>query len=865
MSTDDRDARFESFLGALAASPAPYRPPSLRPGSRFADRYVVERELGRGGMGTVYLALDESLGRKVALKVARGQAVEAELARLRQEATVMASLSHPGIVTVFEAGTDDEHVYLAMEFVPGGSLRDWLDAEPRDARAVLSMFAVIAEALAAAHAAGVVHRDFKPHNVLLDPGGRPRVADFGLARRQVDAPTLDLSTVSSSALTVSGSVLGTPAYMAPEQANGGAATPASDQFSFFVSLYEALAGMRPFSGATLASLLESIESGPPARVPGAPRAVAGLVRRGLAAQPHDRHRDMHVVAGALRRASTARRRLLSMIGVSAALVTAAGVGMLAGPSPEPPCNRADLAASVDAVWTDAQRASVAAVASAETLATLDEHRDDLLAARVRACESHRITQTLSETDRALHGACMARLEGRLAGLVDELHAAPDLPVEELLGPPVQCDDVDTLRRLYNRYDDTSLRASARDDATYREGVRLATVAALRSRRGEDTTEPLQALEVLAEAEGFDALLAHARLIRSTETLDLADKEALLEQAQTLANAGRDTQLSTEVAIMRADLALGQLRYDAALAFLDSAETLVRFHTDADARALDEVRITLLRQRVRVARGASAAVIPDLEALLPKLDATTPEAFAVRSLLAEALTDRGRMMEALAHYDALQDHPVLGDPSQWIGFTFNRAFTQLAAHRVAAARASFEAIPKALGGLEAMPPELRGYVELGRAGAARLSNELPAAASEAASAMASLRAADPEHPQLGAVLDELAAIAEVRGDDAAVVELGLDAIRRYDQANGPSSLESALVRIRVARGLHRLGRENEAISAATRAGQTLAQRGRPDDERAAAALALARAKGTPDPAAEATCRRSEQLLCVEALR
>ena len=214
----DSDSGFASFLAALASSPPPYRPPRLVAGNVFADRYRVDRELGRGGMGTVYLAQDLELKRNVALKVAAGRRADVALLRLQQEATVMAQLSHPGIVTVYEASSVGEDIFLSLEFVPGGTLKDWSDVEARTWREAVAMFIPIAHALHAAHEAGVVHRDFKPQNVLLGLDGTPRIADFGLARSFAGDTLEEPLSSAGSTLTRSGSVMGTPAYMAPEQA-----------------------------------------------------------------------------------------------------------------------------------------------------------------------------------------------------------------------------------------------------------------------------------------------------------------------------------------------------------------------------------------------------------------------------------------------------------------------------------------------------------------------------------------------------------------------------------------------------------------------------------------------------------------------
>src|SRR6476646_6451327 len=218
-------------------------------------------------MGVVHAAFDPDLERRVALKVLRSEPGAGDEARQRllREARAMARLMHPNVVTVHEVGTASGRDYVAMELVDGASLAEWLRHKPRSRHEIVQVFLAAGRGLAAAHDAGLVHRDFKPHNVLRSGGGRICVTDFGLARG-VDATGLETtakltagaqqsSTPSSlSGLTATGSVLGTPAYMAPEQWSGGSVGPPADQFAFCVALWEALAGERPFRGSTLEQL-----------------------------------------------------------------------------------------------------------------------------------------------------------------------------------------------------------------------------------------------------------------------------------------------------------------------------------------------------------------------------------------------------------------------------------------------------------------------------------------------------------------------------------------------------------------------------------------------------------------------------------
>ncbi|MCA9693542.1 MAG: serine/threonine protein kinase, partial [Myxococcales bacterium] len=207
------------------------------------DRYLILARLGEGGMGLVYAAHDPELDRKVAIKLLRGDPTDSGARdRLLREAQAMARLSHPNVITVHDVGTARGHVFVAMEYVEGGTLGTWLEEQERGWRAVLDVFLAAGRGLAAAHEAGLVHRDFKPDNVLLERDGRVRVADFGLARyglgaapthppAPAEAPT-DMTRTGVSLntkLTITGATVGTPAYMAPEQLGGVDVDARADQ------------------------------------------------------------------------------------------------------------------------------------------------------------------------------------------------------------------------------------------------------------------------------------------------------------------------------------------------------------------------------------------------------------------------------------------------------------------------------------------------------------------------------------------------------------------------------------------------------------------------------------------------------------
>ncbi|MFN0252042.1 MAG: protein kinase domain-containing protein [Kofleriaceae bacterium] len=255
-------------------------------------RYLVLSTLGTGGMGVVFSAYDPQLDRKVALKLLRSglqiTTTDAQK-RLRREAQAIAQLSHPNVVAVYDVGaTEDGDLYIAMEFVEGDTLTTWLKKYPRTWREIIDVFLQAGKGLVAAHGTGLLHRDFKPDNVLVGGDGRVRVTDFGLARSfMVDpesgrGPTPILANTLSSSLTATGTVLGTPRYMPPEQLVGPDIDARADQFSFCVALYEALYGQHPLPGATSVLMHEKGEKAlPPPEGIKIPVAIGRAVTRGL--------------------------------------------------------------------------------------------------------------------------------------------------------------------------------------------------------------------------------------------------------------------------------------------------------------------------------------------------------------------------------------------------------------------------------------------------------------------------------------------------------------------------------------------------------------------------------------------------------
>jgi serine/threonine protein kinase len=319
--------------GGVADKPA-------APLGKTLGRYRLERALGEGGMGVVHAAFDPDLERRVALKVLHeGRAGDDARQRLLREARAMARLTHTNVVTVHEVGSASGRDYVAMELVDGETLAEWLRSQPRKQEEIVDAFVAAGRGLAAAHAAGLVHRDFKPHNVLRRRDGRICVTDFGLARGvevtaavsglEVTMDGANTSTPSSlSGLTRTGSVLGTPAYMAPEQWAGGTVGPAADQFAFCVALWEALTGERPFKGPTIEDLKREVVRGAHLDSSKLPRKLRGALLRGLAASPNDRWPSMDALLASIARAE--RRPKIAMFVVAGAVVASAAIYVALG-------------------------------------------------------------------------------------------------------------------------------------------------------------------------------------------------------------------------------------------------------------------------------------------------------------------------------------------------------------------------------------------------------------------------------------------------------------------------------------------------------------------------------------------------------
>jgi len=501
------------------------------------DRYVVLYELGSGGMGIVYAAYDPQLDRKVALKLlhANSRSNRAR-ARLLREAKAIARITHPNVVTVHDVGTYEGRVFVAMEYVEGLTLRRWLQERRRPWAEVLAVLQRAGQGLAAAHEGDLIHRDFKPDNVLIEDGGRAVVLDFGLARRtssQEDIPrvtTDDGTSIRPSVeaepdLTRTGAKLGTPAYMAPEQHLSSPTDARTDQFSFCVVTWESLYGARPFAGSTSREARYSVLKGEilEPRVSDVPMAVRRVLERGLSLDPDLRFLDMDSLLAALGRAP--RRRVPRWAWGGAVAVAGIGMGMMGwaaeGDAGSVPCS--DPAERWRGVWDDdvRDRLSTAFVASGAKYAapswdtaqqTLDRYTEAWSGSYLDACEATQVHHEQSHETLELRMSCLRGHQQAVAALVREFSDADTSVVENSV------EAVNALPRLVECSELARLQAAPRlhEELDARDTVPLHE-ALVDARAKESSARYTQAqaivLGVLRDAQslGADDIVAEARL------------------------------------------------------------------------------------------------------------------------------------------------------------------------------------------------------------------------------------------------------------------------------------------------------------------------------------------------------------------
>ncbi|MFO7561992.1 MAG: serine/threonine-protein kinase [Enhygromyxa sp.] len=574
-------------------------------------RYVLVERIGRGAMGEVWMAIDPDLDRKLALKLLRADrlARPEDRARLDAEARAMARLSHPNVVTIHDVGSLGDQLFIAMEFVAGEALDQFIARGPHPWEEVLAIMRQAGAGLAAAHDVGLVHRDFKPANVIVGEDGRVRVLDFGLARPESSVAERDGEVVARSIavdrseLGASRKIQGSPAYMAPEQHRGVGVDARSDLFSFCVTLFEALYGVRPFRGgnrmAVALAIIEGRISEPPADARArVPDWVHAIVVRGLASEPAQRFADMQALLAALERSPEQRRRRRRQIGGTLG-GAAAVLGLALWLRPEPPRDPCEAAGDAIAQVWDAEartrlRGQVDAVAGARPLAGqrlvegLDRYAAVWAAASEQLCRDHR-AQRLTERLQATREACLAERREALqvlvglgdTALLEGLAARPFAAVRAL-GDPSDCVDRAAPSEEHP--------APSEEQRAARAELELALALTEGPAR---SSEALTKLEDTAEGDPVRALLLGRVAARQG---DRAGAEARLHEAAAATIHG-EPELAVRAWIALAELELTTLEgpdapsdarrraasIDRAAQLIDYADALLPA-TELDARA-----------------------------------------------------------------------------------------------------------------------------------------------------------------------------------------------------------------------------------------------------------------------------------------
>jgi len=704
-------------------SPDNPTPPLLERGAPIG-RYLVLGLVGRGAMGEVYAAYDPELDRKVAVKLlhlpSEGKVDLAEQkARVLREAQAIARLSHPNVVVVHDVGSFEDRVFVAMEFVDGQTLSYWLHAVPRDWRAMLEVFIAAGRGLSAAHAADLVHRDFKGENVMITGSGQVRVMDFGLARQAsnrkstggiplLDSLSKSVDTGSTIALahqqavevggrlnelrrstplepmgahaqspafnanlTESGLLVGTPAYMAPEQFRGQVADARSDQFSFCVALYEALYGQRPFAGSTVVDLAHNVMQG---RMRPAPvsRRVPGWVRRallrGLATDAEARWPSMDDLLAALSRNPSVRNWWYALGGVAVASVVA--VSLAVGLAPDRPSICQVGADRFTGIWESAgdrraaRRPAIAQSIGASSRARAGEtfgnlarlldgyvdrwsrlYKDTCEATNLRGEQSHEVLDLkmtcLRDRLSELRALSDVLVEGNAAAVTDPLGAASSLtPVE-------RCADINSAGSTIPPPTDPAVR-----QRVHAARERLVEVKALQD-AGRYARALDEAVGVVAEARatGYEPVIAEAlnRLtLLQVDTGRTQEANASAEEALWLAEASRHDELVVEVASVEIYVA-GYIEHDMVKArrWINQAQVFLRRiggHDLLRAWMLNNIGAALDANGDR--EGAAAEMSSALRIKERILGKDHPDVAFTLANLADTLNGIGRSKEAL---------------------------------------------------------------------------------------------------------------------------------------------------------------------------------------------------------------------------
>ncbi len=630
-------------------------------------RFAVLRELGAGGMGVVYAGYDERLDRKVAIKLLHASATGDSLgrARLVREAQAMAKVAHPNVAHVYEVAQQEERVYVVMQFIDGVDLRAWRERDAPSWHAAAQAYLQAGRGLAAAHAAGLVHRDFKPSNVMIDKTGHVRVLDFGIARAVDDVASSvreeDLSAADMDALrTQTGALVGTPAYLPPEVLRGSRADERSDQFSFCVSMFETIYGRRPFGNGKTADLIVALLDGQPPRKPegNVPGWVFRVLSRGLRSQPSERYDSMTSLLAAIERGLRGGRTWVTLAALGGLAAVGGFAAALGNGSADPcPIDRGALGGA----WGDERRAAVEASVTSLSASFADEawigleHRADAYADQWvqgmrEACEATRVQGVQSEQAFDRRAACLSELRRKFDALTHVLTEADFTmlkQLDELLG---QLAPVQSCENPARSVEDPV--PVGEEDAVEDIRNELAKARAISSagRRLEGKALALQQIE-RAEAIDMPSLqgqAAHvaAGLVRDAGELD----EALLLYRRAYFGFVSQTDMFYAVvsAAEIADLHARRAELGAGEEWIRHAESALASLSDPPAAL--RIALGYARSVIHQGRGNLQEAEVLLEEAVALADANGMSALRGRQLLADVYMWRGSWAKAIELYE-----------------------------------------------------------------------------------------------------------------------------------------------------------------------------------------------------------------------
>lgn len=664
----------------LHGSPLHGRPRRLARGATLG-RYLVLEPVGTGAMGQVYVAHDGKLDRKVALKVLHpsaraGESADHATRGIIREAKALARVAHPNVIAVHDVGAEGDIVFVAMELVVGTTLAEWIAGPRRPWAQTLAVFEQAGAGLAAAHEAGLVHRDFKPSNVLVAEDGRVRVLDFGLARAlpgvvsdvdidgaSPDGGGVDLSIqTTTEGVTQTGAVLGTPAYMAPEQLRGQRADPRADQFAFCVTLYEALHGTRPFPATRPGQRLQQIDEGPPSPAAASvPAWLQATVARGLAADREQRWPSMEALLRHIElSAHPPRRRLPMLVSLAVAGLGVSGIVVWRADGSASPAPCSDARRHLQGRWDPAKQREVRDAMLATDVAwaqptwqrvqaRLDAYADDWVSIHTQTCQATRVygEQTDAVFDLRMH--CLQRRVAELGALTERLSLADAevvtqaLPAARRLPSPVSCNNIETLLAVAPRPTDPAARAAldsvsgalARAEALrttgdYVEGLEVAREAAARA-----TALAYRPLEA-------EALLAEGRLL----TANSEDGLEIFYRALWAAEAGRDDTSAVQAATELANTHTDHAEFGQAARWIEHARALLERRGGDQTLEVELARVRAELNHEAGDYGQALEAWGHVVAAVERTDGETP-------LLASYLGEQGTTLQTLGRLDEAQ--------------------------------------------------------------------------------------------------------------------------------------------------------------------------------------------------------------------